>query len=268
MDNRIYLAFALVSLFFFEPISWSQEQRLTGIGARHWKTANTLWEMATTLEQKEMAVFEYEKVKESDPNYVETYKKLGGIFFELAKEFGEDKFYEQAKRNYNEYKSRCPQESVLIDDEIYIIESVRRLTQKQNAEVKKNSFVGVWVNRDFPSVSYIFRIKADGESYDVKVSTADERVLATLDVIYDGETLSFTVKDVDRMGTPHEISWGEGNGRVARVTCDLEEDYDYWKLKFKNGQLTANAECLSLYYYRGRVERRRSYNLTWVLSKR
>lgn len=242
-------------------------QSLSNIGARHWKTANTLWDMATSLDQKEMAIAEYEKVKESDPNYSDTYFKLGTIYFDLAKEYKTDRYFEQAKGNYLKYKSLCPQDSEKIDDELYMIESVRQLTQKSNTRGDKKAFVGVWVNKSRPEFSYIFRIKENGDSYDVSVSTSEERVLDTSDIIFDGESLSFTVRDIDRMGSPHTISWNE-NGRRVEVVCDLEEDVDSWELTYNNGQVTAKNNWINKYSLHGNVIRRRSGSFTWTLSRR
>lgn len=262
--KRIIITLAI--LLSIVPILMAQEPSLSNLGARHWKTANTLWGMASTLEQKKMAIAEYEKIKESDPRYPETFYKLGTLYFELAKEFKIDEYFELAKENYLGYKSLAPLQSEKIDDEIYLIESVRRLTQSNKAENNRN-FAGVWVSRDYRAFSYIFRIKADGDSYEVKVSTADERVLETLDVTYDGEILSFTIKDVDRHGSPREISWGSDNG-IIRVVCDVEEEIDFWKLSFNDGVLEAHCDHLGLYYLNGSVQRRRNFTRSWILVRR
>lgn len=264
---RIKKVLIAITYFIIGTVSFAQSLTLSTSGSRHWRTANTLLEMASSLEQKEMAISEFELVKESDPKYPDTYYKLGSIYFELAKEFGKEKYFELAKRNYYELKSIYPQDSDKIDDEIYLIESVHKLSQKNITQNSKSSFVGVWVNKDFPRGSYIFRIKAYGDSYDVKVSTADERVLETMDVIYDGETLSFTVKDVDRMGTPTRVSWGGEHGK-EEVVCDLEEEFDYWKLMCNGEQLSAHCDHRGLYYLNGDVKKRRNYTRSWVLVQR
>lgn len=254
-------------LFVFGCMTLTYGQSLSNIGARHWKTANTLYSMAASLEQKEMAIAEYERVKESDPNYSETYFKLGTIYFELAKEYKVDEYFEHAKENYLKYKSLNPQDSDKIDDEIYLIESVKQMTQKSSSRDETNTFVGVWINKSFPRISYIFRIKKNGDSYDVSVSTAEERVLDTSDVIFDGETLCFTVRDVDHKGSPHTISWEE-NGRIVEVVCDVEEDVDFWKLSYANGNLSATNEWINKYSLNGKVKRRRHGSFTWILSRR
>ena len=253
-------------LFVFLGITSVYGQSLSNLGSRHWKTANTLWDMATSLDQKEMAIAEYEKVKESDPDYSDTYFKLGSIYFDLAKEYKTDRYFEQAKQNYLKYKSLCPQDSEKIDDELYLIESVRQMSQKSNSQNNKKTFVGVWVRTGSP-YTYIFRIKENGDSYDVSVSTSEERVLDTSDIIYDGESLSFTVRDVDYMGSPRRISWYE-NDRHVEVVCDIEEDVDSWKLTFINGQVTATNNWIHKFSLNGQVQRRRTGSYTWTLTRR
>lgn len=156
MRSSTLIAFLL---FVFGCMTMTYGQSLSSIGARHLKTANTLWDMAASLEQKEMAITEYEKVKESDPNYSDTYFKLGAIYFDLAKEYKVDGYFEQAKENYLKYKSLNPQNSDKIDDEIYLIETAKQMIQKSKSRDETNTFVGVWINKSFPRISYIFRIK-------------------------------------------------------------------------------------------------------------
>lgn len=264
--NRFFHHIISIVLFFFCWSFFAQGQDLSSIGSRHWRTANTLWDMATSLEQKEMAILEYEKVKESDPQFPDTYNRLGSIYFELAKEYQKDVYFERAKHNYIEYKAICPQDSNQIDDELYLIESVQRMSRKSSLQDNKQAFVGVWVNKDSP-FSLIFRIKEEGNDYAVSVSTPEEQALETKDVIFDGETLSFTVRYVDRMSSPHTLSWREDN-RSVEVICDLEEGVDFWKLSYDNGHISATNEWHITYSLNGQHQRTRYGRQSCVLSRR
>ena len=95
------------------------------------------------------------------------------------------------------------------------------------------------------------------------VSTAEEQVLETGDIIFDGETLSFTVRYVVRMSSPHTLSWGD-----AEIVCDLEEGVDFWKLSYDNGQISATNEWNVSYSFYGQHKRTRYGRQSCVLTRR
>ena len=117
----------------------AQNDALSTIGRRHWKTATTLLEMASSPEQMEVVISEFELVKQSDPTYPDTYLKLGKLFFELGKKTGSEQYYERARQNYSQYKKLCPQNSEEVDDELYLIDSVQKMFQKSSSQDEKKS---------------------------------------------------------------------------------------------------------------------------------
>ena len=234
---------------------------LTDSGYGHWMAATRLSETATSIDDYILVASEYEKAIQSDSSFIDAYMRLVHLYEKIGAERG-DVYLSKAENYLKKYEILNAGDTRNIESEKAYI---RALLAKSSSEPGR--FVGVWVDRKYPRASYIFRIKQEGNTFDVKVSTAEERELETTNIIFDGEILSFTVKDIDNPGYRKRSSWRE-SGRDVEVLWDYEESFDFWKLSFINGELTAVSEWINKYYLNGIIQRRRYGELEWILKKR
>lgn len=251
--KRLLVVFFLLA---FGLLLCAQEQTaLSDAGARSWKAAMTLLDMAKTADDLEGPIREFEKVTKSDPNYADTYFNLGKLYTKVGKEEGDEAF-NKALENFKRYLSLRPHERQQIEDELYVVESIRKSTAPYRIEKNKKKFIGTWKDTEYPDVKYIIRITENGDSFNVQVSTSNERLLKTYDVRYDGTTLSFWTRDSDDYYWHHQRH--EISTKHWKVTCDEEVDYDSWKLTLQGNNINVSHNWTEYYYLDGKTVDSRS----------
>lgn len=236
---------------------------LSDEGERHYKAANALLEVSSSLEELKSVIVELEKVIVTDPNFADAYFDLGKLCSKVGKEEG-DEYFDKARGYFNKYMSFRPEEKKEVEDELYIVETLRNSTKAYRLKKDMKKFVGTWRSEEFPKGWYIFRIEEVGESLAVRVFTSKERELDTYDVGVDGTTLSCTVKDVDSWSSRHEVTTGG-----VTVVCDKEVDLDHWQLSLDEDKITAKNSWEYVFYLNGRQVHKTTggYTMAYVKDK-
>ncbi len=114
------------------------DSTLSKSGAIHWKVAQALIDMAVTVEDYEQVATEYEKVIETDSNYVAAYMKLGHIYTKIGNEKGLDAL-DKARYYFIMSKWVCEDSADEADIGIAIVDALNR--KYTNGSEK---FVGIW----------------------------------------------------------------------------------------------------------------------------
>ena len=264
--SYFYYSFVVVFLLFATTMTFygQNNSNLSAEGARHWKAATALLEVSSTPEELSYVISEFENVANSDPSYADTYYNLGKLYTKLGKENG-DAFFNKAKENFRKYLSLRPEERQQIEDELYIVDSIRKSTESYRKEKNKKSFLGTWKDAEYPNVAYIVRITEAGDSFDVQVSTSEERLLNTYDISFDGTYLSFTVRDSDDYYWHHQIH--EISNSNWTVRCDEEVEYDHWQVKIEDNKMYVTNNVESYYYLNGKTVKSRRDKYTWIYAK-
>lgn len=231
MGNKlIYLL--LTFILPYSTLFAQEHPELSESGQRHWKAATVLLEIASTPDELSNVIAEFELVTMSDSTYADTYYNLGKLYTKLGKEWG-DECFDSAKKCFNKYLSLRPDEAKLIEDEIYIVETIRKSTEIYRKEKNKLNLIGTWKDELYPGLLYVIRINESEYPFKVQVSTGnDERFLYTYGASYDGETLSFTVRD---------ITYGRNSTSFDGKNINYNKiiDYDYWKVTIVNNKMHA-----------------------------
>lgn len=241
MKAKILLISCLFSLCAIAQVN----TELSDAGKRHYKAAMTLFDMASTIEDYKAVAKEFELVAETDPNYADTYFNLGKIYTKLGKEHGEP-YFKKAKDAFNKYKELRPAEANTADDEIYAIDLVEKTSAKSRAEKKKAAFVGTW--KGDKVTDFILKISEVEGVLKAFVTICDGRALETYGEKFDGNILTFQVRDTDL-----------GDGQIYRVECqgwsgdcDFETNIYNWRCELKDDKLKIFYDWRSNHSLRGR----------------
>lgn len=214
MSNR-FLSLLLTFLVPYSTLFAQEHLDLSESGQRHWKAATALLEIASTPDELSKVIAEFELVTISDSTYADTYYNLGKLYTKLGKEWG-DECFDKALDYFKKYLSLRPNENKLIEDELYIVETIRKATETYRTEKNKLNLIGTWKDELYPNLFYVISISDYEYPFKVQVSRS-ERFLETYGASYDGEVLSFTVKDINYKGI----------------------DYDYWEVKLVGNKMHA-----------------------------
>ena len=240
-----HLLAGLLALMVSFSMSAQNIGSLSDDGERHYKAAKALLEVSSSLGDLKSVIEELEKVIVTDPNFADAYFDLGKLCSKVGKEEG-DEYFDKARDYYYKYLSFRPEEKKDVEDELYIVETLRNSTKAYRLKKDMKKFVGTWRIVEY-AWWYIFRIEEAGESLAVRVFTGEERELDTYDVRFNGTTLSFTVKDVYSWPSKHEVTIG---GKT--VVCDKEVDFDHWQLSLDEEKMTAKNNLEYVFYLNGR----------------
>lgn len=128
-------------------------------GSAHWRAAQVLSDMASSTDDYEQVIIEFEKVIESDPGYAPVYMKLGHLYAQLGNTKGEDAF-DKARSYFRMCKNICEDSADVADAEIVIVDALSR--KYANGP---NRFVGTWGTWWDGEFSPDVEITYDGNGY-------------------------------------------------------------------------------------------------------
>ncbi len=194
----------------------SQAQQLSKSGAAHLRAAETLLEMASSINDKLLVAEEYEKVTQSDPSYADVYLKLGKLYAALTPELGKE-YYDKAKQNYQTYLRLRPAEKDEIDAELVVLDALLR---KYNSGPSR--LVGCWGFSGYNGFQPYFNIKMQGNDYIVEVTPGGFLDTETINVESSREGMIFkfaVTKFYDRRSELREKGWTK-----YRNDCDEYAD--------------------------------------------
>ena len=141
--------FTLLLLSFGISLSAQVPSELSESGARSWKAAVALLDMAKSTDDLDGPIKEFEKVTVSDPNFPDTYFNLGKLYTRYGKEKG-PKYLDKARSFYENYIRLRPDDRKNAEDEISVLDALREsalnaLPPKEKAEWCFSQFQGTWV---------------------------------------------------------------------------------------------------------------------------
>lgn len=222
---------------------FSQESKtLSANGQRHYKAAMTLFDMASNAEDYKTVAGEFEQVIATDPNYADTYFNLGKIYTKLGKEFGEP-YFKKAKEAFVKYKSLRPEESSVIDDELYAVELVDKSSVKYRTEKNLESLIGTWKGTFY----YTLQISQKSDNLQVELLVNGRKSIAT-NVKFDGINLTFqAIDNDDDYGEDGWDSCDKWSGR-----CNFSSDRMQWKCTLNNNSMSIYCDHHCIFYLKGR----------------
>ena len=192
--KRIGVCFFALFLF-VQAGSWCQcNTTLSKSGNAHLKAAQTLARMASSTEDQEQVIIEYEKVLQSDPSYVPACMAIGRLYTEIGNQQGEYAF-DKAEFYFNKCKQLCTDSADAADIELAVLDALRR--KYANGP---NRFAGIWgywsdyTGKFYPYVEIIvsgtsisFRIISDGEMREniVEKKESPTEIVFTHEVVFD-----------------------------------------------------------------------------------
>lgn len=141
---------------------------LSNEGRKNWKAANALLEVASSTDELIYVIQQFEMVTKSDPDYADTYYNLGKLYAKVGNEKGES-YFDKAQSYYEKYKSLHPEDSELINDEIYVLNVL-----KEKYINGPHRFEGKW-GYEYSKVWFI-DIKYDGSAYQLTFQTPPESI--------------------------------------------------------------------------------------------
>ena len=224
-------------------------QELSDAGRGHWKAAQYLEELASSLDDWDLVAAELEKVTESDPDFPDTYLKLCKIYRQLALERG-NKYLDKARSAMERYHAAKPDDITTYNDEMILLEALE-------GKIKLNiidSYVGTW---DWSDLT-IYRA---GDVLDATIPSEDI-YFVDLEQVDDFLYLYIYIS-VDGKGNVEIKSY---NG--YRYT--EERDLDTFRIWNENGNIyLATISSQSEYYYNGREVFSETWNNEfWYKRKR
>jgi tetratricopeptide (TPR) repeat protein len=173
------------------------EANLSKKGLAHWKVAETLTNMASSIDDYEQIVCEYEQIIHTDPNYAPVYMKLGKLYTQIGNKKGLDAF-NKAESNYLEFKALCPDSTDVVDIELAILDALRR-----KYENGPNRFDGVW-----------------GEKSTINL----DRFYPVVEILYDKNEYSFRIMDESIQNIIEEKNVAKGIEFVYEVVFDKQPE--------------------------------------------
>lgn len=160
-------------------------------GAAHWRAAQVLLDMASSTDDYQQVIIEFEKVTESDPGYAPVYMKLGHLYAQLGNTKGEEAF-DKARYYFRMCKNICEDSADVVDAEIVIVDALSRKYAHG-----PNRFVGTWgsIKYDGSFLPYV-DIEYDGKEYIFKLYThTGEKIVESHMLGNKIEYVTETVKD-------------------------------------------------------------------------
>lgn len=230
--------YSIISALFLLCCCDLYAQELSDAGRGHWKAAQYLEELASSLDDWDLVAAELEKVTESDPDFPDTYLKLCKIYRQLALERG-NKYLDKARSAMERYLAAKPDDITTYDDEMILLEALQ-------GKIKLNildSYMGTW---DFGDYLTIYRA---GDTMNATFSD-DERYFRGLEQVDDYLYLhTASINDGRENGKlkPSEYFIYEG------IHYTKEVSYDTHKIWNENGNIyIAWISSKSEYYYNDR----------------
>lgn len=142
------------------PVTYGQcNSNLSQKGYAHIKAAQTLTEMASSINDWKDVAFEYEQVLATDPDYAPVYMTLGDLYTKIGNEEGSNAF-RKAKYYYNGCKTACADSSDAVEIKLTILNALER-----KYDNGPNRFAGSWGT--YSGSKYV-DISYDGNSYKFK----------------------------------------------------------------------------------------------------
>lgn len=254
MGNKLIyllLTFILPYSTFFDQ----EHPELSESGQRHWKAATALLEIASTPDELSKVIAEFELVTISDSTYADTYYNLGKLYTKLGKEWG-DECFDSAKKCFNKYLSLRPDEAKLIEDEIYIVESIRSATKQYRYKRNKEAIVGIWQDEKFPRDLVSFEIQDLGTGLKVIEYSPLNRNINQIwtDTSFDGTTLSFSSSATNQYNGQKQI-YDKRYGSI--IYTRIEGIYNY-SFTLKGNKLYVKIKTTIEYYNFSHLERTKS----------
>lgn len=220
--KRIGVYFFALFLF-IQTGSWCQcNTTLSKSGNAHLKAAQTLARMASSTEDQEQVIVEYEKVLQSDPSYAPACMALGRLYTEMGNQQGKDAF-DMAEYYFNKCKQACMDSADAVDVELAVLDALRR--KYANGP---NRFAGIWgywgdyTGEFYPCVeikvsgkNLSFRIIGDEKIVEKKESPTE--IVFTYEVVFDKQPelrkkgLSHYYNDRDNNADPGYPTTGRYN---------------------------------------------------------
>ena len=246
----------------------AQEQtRLSEAGARSWKAAMTLLDMAKTVDELEGTIREFEKVTKSDPNYADTYFNLGKLYTRYGKEKG-PQYFDMAHEYFSTYIRLRPDDKKAAEDEIYIMNAIKENSVSQWPLAQKAKyyfapFEGLWEGDGAKiQISYVSTCPEDFVKYRFEYvecritsyngnSIEDEIWDSSTDAVRSPARLQYNPDNIDSVpsihweGKIHYNSRSSANRYAIReyeyddsysMDCDSEKYY-YYRATIKDGKL-------------------------------
>ena len=143
------IVFFILSFLLVPLSSWAQKPLgLSEEGARSWKTAMDLLDMADSADDLMGPIKEFEKVTVSDPAFADAYFNLGKLYTRYGKKKG-PQFLDKAREYFLTYIRLRPDDKKAAEDELYLLNAVREsainsLSPEEKAKWGFSQFEGTW----------------------------------------------------------------------------------------------------------------------------